>query len=306
MKPIEQQILLYDDLPASEREEVDRYVEAHPEWAPLLAEARGLHTLLGTLPPAGAVPDALDIAQYVLARHLDRHPEATPLAPHYAVVEQALTENPALERQARAMAKALEQIAAEAEDPVAHFERLTGRRLEPIRREEKVIAPTFRLHRLQPLRLALAASLVLAVLYGALALVSRGLEPERAQVAALGDLPESYEGLRLRGEGAADRTADRYAAALDRLAAARSSVLGLFPSYDAAELDAVAADLREVIDASGEDSWEGLEALYVLGRIRLYQGRDEDAIWALQSVVALDGPHASDARRLLDYLQTEE
>ena len=89
MKPIEQQILLYDDLPASEREEVDRYVEAHPEWAPLLAEARGLHTLLGTLPPAGAVPDALDIAQYVLARHLDRHPEATQvgLYPQLAALE---------------------------------------------------------------------------------------------------------------------------------------------------------------------------------------------------------------------------
>lgn len=306
MKFIEQQILLYDDLSSSERGEVDHYVEAHPQWSPLLAEAKALHALLGTLSPSGEALDILDLAQYVLARHLDLRPEATPLASHYAVVEQALAEHPALERQARAMAKTLEQIAAEAEDPAAHFERLTGRRLEPMRQDEKAIAPAFRLYRLQPLRLALAASVVLAVLYGALALVSRTLEPERVQVAALADLPASYEGLRLRGEGAADRTSDRYAAALDRLAAARSSVLGLFPTYDAAELDAVAADLREVIDASGPGSWEGVEALYILGRIRLYQGQAEEATWALQSVVALDGPHASDARRLLDYLQAEE
>ena len=42
------------------------------------------------------------------------------------------------------------------------------------------------------------------------------------------------------------------------------------------------------------------------GKVRLHQGRDEEALWALQSVVALEGPHASEARRLLDYLQQEQ
>jgi hypothetical protein len=144
------------------------------------------------------------------------------------------------------------------------------------------------------------------VLYGALALGSHLAQPERAALADLGDLPDAYGGLHLRGDAPADRTSDRYALALDALADARRSTLGLFPRYDDDALDAVAARLREVVDASGPDSWEGLEALYVLGKIRLHQGRSEEAVWALQAVVALEGPHAAEARRRLDYLQREQ
>jgi hypothetical protein len=301
MNDIEQKLLTYDDLAPAEQEEVARYVEEHPEWAPLLAEVRALHALLRA-GRADAAPDASAVAEYVLSRALD--PPSPEREARHAHVEAALAEDPALARQAREMARTLEQIAAESEDPVAHFERLTGRRLDAAP-AAPAATPAPRVLRWQPLRLALAACLALAVLYGALALASRLTQPERALLADLGDLPGDYEGLRFRGDAPADRTADRYALALEALDDARSSTLGLFPTYDAAALDTVAARLREVVDTSGPGSWEGLEALYVLGKIRLYQGRDEEAIWALQAVVALEGPHAADARRLLDYLQHE-
>ncbi|HLT47414.1 MAG TPA: hypothetical protein VK002_09325 [Rubricoccaceae bacterium] len=304
MNDIEQKLLLYDDLPPEEQEEVERYVQVHPEWTALLAEARALRALLRSTHDDDAAPDATDIADYVVARALGKRRPPPEYAARYARVEAALAADPALERQAREMLKTLEQVAAEAEDPMAQFERLTGRRLEA-RAPAAPTAPAPRVLRWQPLRLALAACLALGVLYGALALASRLAQPERALLADLGDLPDDYGGLRLRGDAPVDRTSERYALALDGLKDARESVLGLFPSYDDEALDAVADRLREVVDASGPDSWEGLEALYVLGKIRLYQGQDEEATWALQSVVALEGPHASEARRLLDYLQQE-
>jgi hypothetical protein len=300
MSPIEQKLLLYGDLTPPQRAEVEAYVRLHPEWAPLLAEAQALHRLLRTA-RADAAPDAAAVAEYVVDRALGHRPTPEAEARRVAV-EAALAEDPALERQARAMLKALEQTAAGAGDPLSAFERLTGRRLGGAPPAQvRIAAP--RVLRWRPLRLAVAACVAFVVLYGALALAGRLTLPERARLADLGDLPDAYGGLHLRSDAPVDRTAERYALALDALEDARTSVLGLFPRYDPAALDTAAVRLRDVVDASGADSWEGLEALYVLGKIHLYQGQDEEAIWALQSVVVLEGPHAAEARRLLDYLQ---
>lgn len=303
MTAIQEKLLLYDDLSSADQEEVTRYVQAHPEWASVLAEVRALHALLGT--GRTAAPDATAVAAHVLARALDGTPTPERAATH-ARIEAALVEDPTLARQARAMHRALERLAAEADDPVAHFEHLTGRRLAPV--SVSAGSPPARVlpWASQPLRFALAACLALGVLYGALTLAGPLAQPERARLADLGGLPNDYEGLQLRGEASAGRTADRYALALEALAAARSTTFGLFPHYDDDALDAVAVRLREVVNASGPGSWEGAEALYALGRLRLYQGQDEEAVWAFQSVVAHDGPHASEARRTLAYLQRVE
>ena len=300
MTPIEQKLLLYGDLTPLQRVEVEDYVQRHPEWAPLLAEAQALHDLLRAGRTDEAFPDASALAEYVVDQALNR-PLTPESAARHSLVEEALAENPMLERQARAMRQRLQQLAAEAEDPLVQFERLTGRRdvFEPA----SPVAP--RVLPWRTLRFAVAACLAIVALYGALALTSHLTRPERARLADLGDLPEAYEGLHLRGDAPADRTADRYALALEALANARRSTLGLFPHYDDAALGGATAQLREVVDASGPDSWEGLEALYVLGKINLYRGQDDEALWALQSVVALEGPHAAEARRLLDYLQRE-
>src|SRR5690606_25302862 len=130
MNDIEQKLLLYDDLPPEEQEEVERYVQVHPEWTALLAEARALRALLRSTHDDDAAPDATDIADYVVARALGKRRPPPEYAARYARVEAALAADPALERQAREMLKTLEQVAAEAEDPMAQFERLTGRRLE--------------------------------------------------------------------------------------------------------------------------------------------------------------------------------
>lgn len=305
MTVTEQDILLYPDLSQNEREAVDRYVAAHPHLRALLDEAKALTSLMDQLPAADGAPDAQDIARYILSRHLDTQAPPDEHVQQYAIIERALAENPALERQARVLATNLERLAADAEDPVLQFERLTGRRLEPIPKATEVNAPTFRLYRLRPLRLALAASLAAVVLYGALAIANYVATPGHVQMAALDGVTQVNAGMTLRGAGPTDRTLERYAAALDQIESARTSVLGLFVTYDDTQLDQAAADLRSVIDESEEGSWEALEALYVLGKIRVHQNRTDDALWALQAVVSMDGPHASDARRLIDYLQTK-
>ncbi|NNF56859.1 MAG: hypothetical protein HKN04_01325 [Rhodothermaceae bacterium] len=303
MESIDQTILLIGDLSTNEREDVERYVRQHPEWAPLLKEARTLHALLAEVRPTHTAPDATAIAHYVLARALKG---TSAKAEHDEAIEAAFEEHPALERQARAMLRVLEQVAAESEDPVHQFERLTGHQLAKAPAADRgPAAPVHRMPRWRAIRMGLAACVALFVVYGGLALISQAVQPERATLADLGRVPDAYEGLRLRGEGPADQTADSYASALDHLDEARSSTLGLFPTYDEARLNAAADELEGVIETSGEDSWEGLEALYVLGKIRLYQDNTAEALWALQSVVALDGPHAAEARRLLDHLQAE-
>lgn len=303
MDDLEQKLLLYGDLSPEEQAEVERCISGDPGRTSLLAESRTLHTLLSEARAGqGDVPDATEVAEYVLSSQLDPLERSPAADARDARVEAALRERPELERQARQMLRTLERLAAEAEDPVAQFERLTGRRLADVPAASPTRTapdrPALRLVRLR--RIALAAGLALAALYGGLLLASRVAQPERALLADLGAAPDSYAGLNVRG--AAGTVDHRYARALDRLARARRSTLGLFPSYDEAELDDAAQGLGAVADAA-PGSWEGLEALYVLGRVRLHQGRDEEAALALRRVVEEQGPSAPEARRLLDWLQ---
>jgi hypothetical protein len=307
MDDLDWQLFLYGDLSDAERAEVERLARTDPARAALLAESRALAAFLAEARAADAgLPDATALAEYVVGRHTSRRPPPE-VAERYLRIEAALRERPELERQARAFLRALEQYAAEAEDPAAQFERLTGRSLTSRRPDVAPAAaadrPPLRLAARRPvLRLALAASLVLGVAYSGLAVASRAALPERARLADLGAIPDAYEGIVLRGEGAAYPAGERYARALARLDAARRAPLGLFPRYDAAALDAAARDLAAVASEADPASWEAPEAAFLLGRIRLYQGRDREAAAAFTAVVDGDGPSAPEARRLLDWL----
>src|SRR5690606_774982 len=193
MNVIENKLLLYPDLSPSEQAEVERYVERHPEWAPALAEARALHDLFRAAHPSSSKPDDAAVADYVLARALGG-PIMPERAAQHTFVAAALAADPDLERQAQRLARTLARLAADSEDPAAHFERLTGRRLAPLP-EAAPRAPAPRVLRWHPLRLAVAACLALGVLYGALALASHLTRPERALLADLDDLPGNYGGL---------------------------------------------------------------------------------------------------------------
>jgi hypothetical protein len=314
MDPLDEQILLYGTLSDEERAEVERLARTDPARAALLAESRTLHALLAEARAGDAdLPDATALAEYVVGRHADRRPPPE-VAERYARIEAALRERPEVERQARAFLRALEHYASEAEDPAAQFERLTGRTLKARRSDAMPAAsapdrPPLRLiagGRRPYLRLALAASLALGVAYGALSVASRAALPERARLADLGAIPDAYEGIVLRGEPSGpatdDPAAEQYARALARLDDARHATLGLFPRYDAATLDAAARDLAAVTATAEPDSWQALEAAFLLGRVRIYQGRDGEAASAFTTVVEGEGPSAPEARRLLDWL----
>ncbi|MEP0547205.1 MAG: hypothetical protein ABJF88_09760 [Rhodothermales bacterium] len=338
MEDLEHLLLNYDDLPAAERAQADAYLDAHPGAASVLAEGRALRGLLEQAARAGAdLPDAESIAHYVAARHMAHHPLPSDLAALEQRIEAALAAHPDVERQFSMMQDRLRTLTAEAESPRAQFERLTGRRLGGAQPKETASPLPFAplpeppvehrnpserrarsggwrtsvadyaaipfLQRVSLPRLAFAASFVLVLVYGSLFVASRAGQPRTVRLADLGAVESEFAGLRLRGaDGVMDPAADRYAAALETLHDARTSVLGLFPSYDAEGLGDTVHLLEETITLGGEDSALGLEAWFLIGKILLYEGETDAARDAFRIVVDRQGPSAPDAQRFLDQL----
>ncbi|MDX1532036.1 MAG: hypothetical protein R3362_10970, partial [Rhodothermales bacterium] len=130
MESIEQKILLYDDLPASERAEVDAYLVEHPGGRALQEEGRQLRGLLDAAARTGAdLPDAETVAEAVVARYMGGRPLPPALAAITERVAEAVRSQPEVERQHALMVERLKSLSAEAASPLDHFEQLTGRRL---------------------------------------------------------------------------------------------------------------------------------------------------------------------------------
>lgn len=289
MTDIARQLDLYADLGPDARAEVDAYVAAHPEWAPRLAEAQAFAALLD----AAADPD--DVARRVVDERMG-------IAPSDAAPDP----------EADRLRDRLDALTAGAEDPVAKFERLTGRPLaEAPARPLGLMSvapdrPALRRAGSAPRRLprwvALAAAAVV-VGYGGLYVGSATSLSERDRLADLGDL-SSYEALVVRGAGT-DALASRLDAALDGVDGARRSVLGLFPSYDAAALDDVAADLEAIVAEADRSTSVSQEARLALGRVRYAQGHDAEAARVLGTLVREGSYRGPDARRLLDAIRAQ-
>jgi len=317
MDPLALRIFSYPDLSDADRAELERRVAADPARAALLAEVRTLYALLAEARADRRV-DAQAVADYVVARALGTDTPADLEA--YDRVEAALEARPELMKQARKFHQTLQQVTARAESPVAQFERLTGRSLDARVAEPATIyqtdrspaaprrgdrrpapAPARPAARRPFLYRALAGVAVAGALYAALFVAGPLAAPEGQRRADLATVEDSYGGLTFRG-GPPDPTVERYAAALARLEAARHTTLGLFPRYDAAELEAVATDLTALAGTNPE-GWERLEAARVVGLIRLHQGRFSEAATAFRQVIAGEGPHADEARQLLSWLE---
>jgi TolA-binding protein len=265
-----------------------------------------------------------------VARHLGTGDEAPALAEAFEALERRMEEDPALRERADAARRRLRKAEA-AVDPVSQFEELTGHSLSPEpspapadastggapAADREPAAPTTSVvDRLLSLPLAVRGVGAVAVLllgtYAALFVASTASQSTLDRLAAVDvsdQMVESYYSTNTRSATAptADTTqaGTLYLDALATLRGARSSTLGLFPSYDAEAIKRAEAQLKRVIDRTEQDSFLALEAQFYLGKALLAQGR-VDAAWArFETVVENEGRRAQEARRLLDTLQEE-
>lgn len=268
MIPLETRLDAYPALPPDERAAIDAAARSRADLAEQYAEAVAFAALLDA-----ATSEADRAAQHAVDVALGLDTDAARDTPDPALVADAH----------------LHLATLGAPEPADEkFERLTagvrGRRRPQRRRGWR--------------RWTAALALGLALGYGALWAASAAATPERALVAALGDLPSAAPA----DDGALQRRLDD---ALGTVREARRSTLGLFPRFDDDRLDAAARQLAAAAHAAGPSTPASQEARLALGRVLLHRGSDADAARVLGSLVREGGYRAPEARRLLDYVRAQ-
>lgn len=305
MLSIQEKILLYFDLPEEEQAELLLQVSGNTELEALYAESQALHSLLAAS-AQDVIPDASALTDFVLYSAMKAGNPPADLAAHYANIESAVRENPALLAQVETIRTSLRRLTETAEDPIARFDRLTAGPQAPAMKaasDREAIARRKSMRILRPMRWALAACVALVAVYGVLAIFSWQFQSERTQLSALHNAADVFQEMTFRGESS-EPASDALDESLELLQQARTSTLGLFPSYDEERLEAAAVLAEQVALVREEPTLRSLRANYILGKIRTYQGRDAEATEALQKVVDGQGEGAEDARRLLDFIRT--
>ncbi len=304
----------YAALPPDERAAVAHDVAATgtPDDAARLADARALTALLDAA--ASARPDRPvsrdDIATAIADRALGLEPADA------ARVDAALAVDADLRAHAEHVRERMALLAvprAAGESADARFERLTGQSLasetpaEPValrspdraaRTPDRSAAAPPRASRFSTGRRVLVLAAAVLVAYGGLAVVSATRLTDRDRLIDMADLG-TYAPMQVRGSET-DPLAERLDAALDGVAGARRSTLGLFPHYDDTALDAVAAQLAAIVGEADSGTAVSQEARFALARIRLDQNRDGEAVRLLGALVREQSYRAPEARRLLD------
>lgn len=279
----------YPLLPPDERAAVDALAADQPDWHEAHADARRLAALVDA---ASGLTSAPGLAQIAAARRLGADP------PEGARADRDRAADPDLAREADAIDARLDRQAAEAEHPAAQFERLFGYPLpdlSPPEDRRASVAPSPPPRRLR----WIAVVVVLALGYGAAWAVSAARATDREQVADLGAIDT-------RPLPPAGKRADSLGRALAAVARARRSTLLLFPRYDAAALDRAAAEMATQADAFEASSWPSQEARLALARVHLYRQRDVEAARVLGALVHEGGYRAPAARRMLDFLRSQD
>lgn len=327
MKDIEEQILSYPHLSAEKQREVEAYVEARPEWTSLLRDVRTIESLVRGVD--GKRSESL-LTTYVVMQHL--HPGDVPseLAESFARLEQELEENPELRERAEAARQRLKNAEATV-DPAAQFESLTGHALESDTAETPAAETTSTRDAIpnrdaaaplqafvdELLRLPLAmrwAGAAVALLLGTYTVLFTASEVSQspldrlAAVDVSNQVVSNYTSTTTRSAAPSPDTltADQlYVDALTAVKDARTSTLGLFPSYDDAELDRADRLLNQVLDRTESGSFLALEVRYYLGKVNLAQEQVEAARSHFRAVVEREGRMAEKARDILDTLQKE-
>lgn len=325
MDDVEEQILSYPHLSPEEQRNVEAYVEAHPEWAPLLRDVRTLEGLAQDV--QGDLPSDALLGTYIVAQHFHLKEESPPLQKAFSRLEARLAEDDALRRQAEAAQRRLEE-ASSAIDPVAHFERVTGHTLEEVASSQasspsttvsedrdarassdSVLDVLFELPMV--VQRAAVAVVLLVGLYGGLYVASISSQSTLERLAAVevsDQVIDSYYTTETRSiapEADTQSVDDLYLEALSSVREARTSTLGLFPQYDMEKLNRAEKLFREVLSEVEPGSFLALEAHFYLGKVALAQEEVEAARSHFKTVVKREGRKASEAYEILKTLQEE-
>ena len=279
----------YPTLSPSDRVTVDVLVDGRPEYEAAYADARRLAALVDA---ASAPTSAADLAQIAVAQRM-----GTAL-PEAGQADRGQAADPALAQEHDVIGERLDQLEAEAEDPLALFERLTGRALPDVSPAPASTCGVLGVSRCRASAIARVATTLalLAVGYGVLYAASAARATTREQVADLGAVG---------GAWLPSAQAEPLAQALAAVRHARRSTLGLFPRYDSAGLDRAAQQLAAQANEADRQSWQSQEARLALARVHLYRQRDLDAARVLGGLVREGGTRAPAARRLLDFIRTQ-
>jgi len=330
MQHVEEQILSYPHLSTERQREIETYVEDHPEWASLLRDVRSIESLVRA-EGEKARSDAL-LATYVVVQRL--HPEDVPpgLEKVFERLEQREETEPEFQERAEAARERLTTAEA-AVDPVAHFEALTGHSLEPdaerasasaeattttresTSEREPTPSPIALLDELLRLPLAVRwGGAAIALLLGAYVVLFAASEASQstldrlAAVDVSNQVVDNYASTATRSAVPSQdtMTADQlYVDALSAVRDARTSTLGLFPSYDAEKLDRAEQLLTQVLDRTEAGSFLALETQFYLGKVRLAKGQVEAARANFRTVAEQEGRLAAEARSILEALRDE-
>lgn len=321
MDNVEEQILSYPHLPVEEKRDIEAYVEANPEWAPLLRDVRSIEHLAERT-EADRLSDAL-LATYVTVQHL--HPEEVPsrLQDAFAELEARIEEDETLRRDLDAARRRMQEAEA-AVDPVSHFESLTDHTLDPEPSPEPAADPeSSEAGEASPsllevflnvpvlLRRGAVAVVVLVGVYGVLYGASTALQSPLDRLATVevsSQVVDSYAETTLRSPVPEADTAsvdEQYLRALSTLRKARTSTLGLFPRYDQDALAQAEQGLSRVLEQVDAGSFLALEAHFYLGKISLAQEEVVAARRHFKTVVTEEGRQSDKAYDILKALQQE-
>lgn len=322
MDNVEEQILSYPHLSVDKKREVESYVEAHPEWASLLEDVRAIESLVRNVDDSD---DAL-LTTYVVVQHLHPEQASSELKDAFRRLEQKMNDNSDLRERAEATRKRLEDAEA-AIDPVVQFEELTGHSMEPNTEEASATAESTASSRNtstslsalldELLRLPLAVRGVgaaVALLLGTYTVLFVASEASQstldrlATVNVSSQVVDNYTSTATRSAmpSADTVTADQlYVKALTAVRNARTSTLGLFPSYNTKTLNRAEELLTQVLDRTEAGSFLALEAQFYLGKVKLAQGQVEPARSHFKIVVQREGRMAAEAHSILKTLQEE-
>ncbi len=330
MENIEEQILSYPHLSVEKQREVEAYVEAHPEWASLLQDVRSIESLVRNADGSSS-SDAL-LTTYVVVQHIHSEEAPSTLTEAFRRLEKRMEDDPDLRERAEAVRRRLEEAEASV-DPVSHFEELTGHSLDLEAEGASAAAETTASSREAApnrgavdalrsfvddlLRLPLAvrgAGAAVALLLGTYAVLFAASEATQstldrlATVDVSNQVVDNYTSTATRSAvpSSDTLTSDQlYVDALTALQEARTSTLGLFPSYDAEKLKRVERLFNQVLDRTESGSFLALEAQFYLGKVHLARGEVEAARSNFKMVVKQEGRNAAEAHDILETLQEE-